>query len=254
MEWRKEESYFPHTSPWEAGIVLRGCRRRHSWGPGKSKEFLDDQSWAGAWPFKIKSIVHVAISTPGKRILDYVTDLKKLFTEAYATENLSSAILIQHFLTGLLPPIRRQLLLWRIPEPLTQAIKDAVNTECALNFDGEADNSQEVNFIHHKWSTQESSVHNKLQESLDQTVKRLGALEMDRRQSLLSPTDKSHRNQPHTNSVSKREHEYKEPICWLCGETGHIKRQCPLNYNRPAWRVGGWPRPWLTFTGMCPGL
>ena len=180
----------------------------------------------------------------GERILDYITDLKKLFAEAYATENSSSAILMQRFLTGLLPPIRRQLLLRGTPDTLTQAVKDAVNIEYALNFDGEADNSQEVNVIHRKSSTQESSVHNKLQESLDQIVKRLEVLEMDRRQSFLPPTDRSRRNQPpHGRRQQEREHEYREPICWFCGEAGHIKQQCPLNYNRPARRVGGWPRP-----------
>ena len=32
---------------------------------------------------------------PGERILDYVMDLRELFTEAYASENLTSAILLQ---------------------------------------------------------------------------------------------------------------------------------------------------------------
>ena len=32
---------------------------------------------------------------PGERILDYVADLKELFTEAYPSENLTSAILLQ---------------------------------------------------------------------------------------------------------------------------------------------------------------
>ena len=56
---------------------------------------------------------------PGERILDFVADLKKLFKEAYSTKDLTFIILLQrfltgllpHFLTGLLPPIRCQLLL-----------------------------------------------------------------------------------------------------------------------------------------------
>ena len=97
---------------------------------------------------------------PGERILDYVADLKKLFTEAYETDNSTSAILVQHFLTGLLPPIHCQLLLQGKPGTLPQAVKDAVKIEYAdyaLNFAGEADNSQEVNVVHHKPSTQEPS-------------------------------------------------------------------------------------------------
>ena len=77
----------------------------------------------------------------GERILDYAADLKKLFTEAYETENSTSAILVQRFLTGLLPPIRRQLLLQGKPGTLIQAVKDAVKVEYALNFAGEADDS-----------------------------------------------------------------------------------------------------------------
>jgi len=71
---------------------------------------------------------------PGEKILDYVADLKKMFAEAYATENSTSSILVQHFLIGLLPPIRHQLLLQGKPARLAQALKDAVNIEYALNF------------------------------------------------------------------------------------------------------------------------
>ena len=144
------------------------------------------------------------------------------------------------------PPIRRQLLLQGKPDTLTQAIKDAVNIEFALNFAGEADsNSQEVNAVHHK-PRQEPSGHNKLQESLDQIVKRLEALETSQRQSSLPPaeySDRSHRSQLDRGQRQQgRQHEYTEPTCWLCGELGHIRRHCPLNSNRPARRVGGWPR------------
>ena len=41
----------------------------------------------------------------GKRILHYVADLKKHFTEAYVTEDFTSAILLQRFLTGHSPPV-----------------------------------------------------------------------------------------------------------------------------------------------------
>ena len=85
--------------------------------------------------------------------------------------------LLQRFLTGLLPPIKRQLLLLGKPDSLNQAVKDAANIEYALKFAGEADNTQEVNTIYHKPPTQEPPGQNKLQESLDQIIKRLEALE-----------------------------------------------------------------------------
>ena len=132
------------------------------------------------------------------------------------------------------------------PDTLTQAIKDAVNIEFALNFAGEADsNSQEVNAVHHK-PRQEPSGHNKLQESLDQIVKRLEALETSQRQSSLPPAEYSDRSHPSQLDRGQRQqgrqHEYTEPTCWLCGELGHIRRHCPLNSNRPVRRVGSWPR------------
>ena len=136
---------------------------------------------------------------PGERILDYVADLKKLFKEACSTEDFTSTILLQRFLTGLLPPIRRQLLLRGKPNTLDEAVRDATNIEYALNFAEEADNTQEVNVIHHKPSTQESSGKNKLQESLDQIVRRLEALETIQKQPSLPPagyTDRPYRNQP----------------------------------------------------------
>ena len=63
----------------------------------------------------------------GERILDYVADLKKLFKEACSTEDFTSIILLQRFLTGLLPPIRRQLLLQGKPNTLDEAVRDATN-------------------------------------------------------------------------------------------------------------------------------
>ena len=32
-----------------------------------------------------------------------------------------------------------------------------------------------------------------------------------------------------------------DQVCWLCGEVGNIRRQCPLNENGPAQTVGSWP-------------
>ena len=113
-------------------------------------------------PLTLSQLFMSRSQQPGERILDYVADLKELFTEAYASENLTSTILLQWFLTGLLPPIRCQLLLQGNPETLAQAVKDAANIEYALNFAGETNNNQEVNNIHHKPSTQESSEYTKL--------------------------------------------------------------------------------------------
>ena len=145
----------------------------------------------------------------------------------------------------LLLPICHQLLLQGKQETLAQDVKDAANIEYALNFTRETNDNQEVNIVHNKPSTQESSEHTKLQDSLDQIVKHFEALEMGQKQQpSLPPTqyaDRAHRKQPiHGQHQQGRQHEYREPVCWLCGEVGHIQCHCPLNFNRPARRVGGW--------------
>ena len=64
---------------------------------------------------------------PEEKVADLMVELKKLFKEAYPAEEMMSGILLQRFLTGLLPPIRRQLLLHGKPDTLQQAIQDATN-------------------------------------------------------------------------------------------------------------------------------
>ena len=32
------------------------------------------------------------------------------------------------------------------------------------------------------------------------------------------------------------------PVCWTCQEEGHMRADCPLNYNRPVGPVANWPR------------
>ena len=48
---------------------------------------------------------------PSENVNDFATDLKRLFVESYPDEEITSAILLQRFLTALLPAIARQLLL-----------------------------------------------------------------------------------------------------------------------------------------------
>ena len=40
----------------------------------------------------------------GEKVEDFATELKKLFQRAYPSEDITSGILLQHFLTGLLAP------------------------------------------------------------------------------------------------------------------------------------------------------
>ena len=71
----------------------------------------------------------------GEKVSDFAEDLKKLFTESYPGEATTSPILLQRFLTGLLPAISRQLLLKGKPTPFDRAIQDASDIEFALTFE-----------------------------------------------------------------------------------------------------------------------
>ena len=64
---------------------------------------------------------------PGEKVSDFAVDLQKFFTESYPGEATTPAILLQRFLTGLLPAISRQLLLKAKPTSFDRAIQDASN-------------------------------------------------------------------------------------------------------------------------------
>ena len=94
--------------------------------------------------FGLQPNFHDTHMVPRKKVS---MELKRLFKDAYSSDDYTSAILLQRFLTGLLSPIRRQLLLHSKLETLHQAIKDAVNVEYALNFDTGLEDAQEVNVV-----------------------------------------------------------------------------------------------------------
>jgi len=222
------------------------------------KAFLLAKSGLARDPLTSSQLFISRSQNPGEKVSDFVVALKTLFKEAYETEETTSAILLQRFLTGLLPPIRRQLLLKGKPTTLVQAVRDAEGVEYALNFATESDSTQDeiVSVVHQKRPAQES-VSDKFQESLDQIVKRLEALETTKKcqppsqQSFKFYSDGPPRNDRDRNrgrgrgrgrGFDKQRSDY-EQCCWLCGEIGHLKRQCPLNYKWPARRMDGWPHP-----------
>ena len=114
---------------------------------------------------------------PREKVSDFAVELKKLFKEAYPEEQFTSAILVQRFLTGLLPKVREQVLLHGKPDTLQRAVEDAINIEYVLNFKPPIEEAQEVHAIHWKTQPQETQTSTKLQDSLDQIVKCLEALE-----------------------------------------------------------------------------
>jgi len=175
---------------------------------------------------------------PNEKVNDYASDLKKLFTQSYPSEAMTSAILLQRFVTGLSPSICRQLLLKGQPTSLDDAIKSANDAEYALTFHPSPENADKVNVIQRKSSPQQKA--QGLEAVLEGVTKRLEALELK-----LESRKASQREPP---KVFQRV-QYRQPrpprqrYCWICGDPGHFQRDCPLNETRPARKVGGWPRP-----------
>ena len=174
---------------------------------------------------------------PEEKVADFLAELKQLFREAYPTEELTSAILLQCFLTGLCPKICQQLLLYGKPDTLERVAEVATTIEYALNFETETDDVHKIAAVH-KSQPQSLEGTQKLQDSLDQIVKRLESLEMH--QQTISRPQRYY-------GAQRRQRRYRadgraDLKCWMCGELGHMKRQCPLNFNGPAGRVDGWPQ------------
>ena len=113
----------------------------------------------------------------GEAVRDYATDIKKLFKESYPDESQTSPILLQRFLTGLSPPICRQLLLKGKPFALEQAITDATSIEYALNFEPALEEPTEVNIIHKQHPLPAHGDSQKLQTLMEVMTKRLEELE-----------------------------------------------------------------------------
>ena len=183
------------------------------------------------------------VQQPGEKVSDFAVELKRLYKEAYTSDDYSSAIMLQRFLTGLQPSICRQLLLHGKPETLQQAIAAATNVEYALNFDTAAEDTHEVNAIQRKPPVQDASSAHKLQESLDHILKRLESLEAVQKQPTQAQQQFARPRRGQDQSRQRRQQGYDfEQRCWICGELGHLKRNCPLNYKGPTRPVGGWPR------------
>ena len=113
----------------------------------------------------------------------FAVDLRLLFSQAYPSEEPTAGILLQQFLTGLLPSLSHQLLLRGKPTSLERAIKDAGEVEYALSFETSVEPPKGVNLLPQKEGPTEIE---KLQETLDkmvQTTGRAGSkLERERKQ------------------------------------------------------------------------
>ena len=196
-------------------------------------------------PLKASKLFNERCQGPQEKPVDFASELKKLFKQAFPDEDTKSAVLLQRFLIGLKPQISTQILLRKKPETFQQAIADAVEVEEALSYNisrvEEKPSPNPVNAVSTGSTTPHTMQHPpsmKLQDTLDTISKRLEQLETKVQEG--KPRSERgggyRRGQPRwTRQPSRRQ------CCYLCGEEGHFKRECPLNYTRPAGGVGSWP-------------
>ncbi|XP_065900992.1 uncharacterized protein [Dysidea avara] len=148
-------------------------------------------------------------------------------------EAMTSSVLLQRLLTGLLPEISRQLLLRSKPTTFTAAVKDATEIEYALEFGGEEDG---VHAIRPTQPTPEQSNATALHQKLDSLTKRLESLEVTIGKSQTP-------NRPGYGRDRGNRRDRRIGPCYNCGEEGHLRRNCPLNYYGPTPKVDdSWSR------------
>ena len=127
-------------------------------------------------------------------------------------------------MTGLRASITRQMLLKGGPSTMEQAIEEAVVIEEALKFGGEV-SEVNVNAVQKK---EDSGELGQLKTLL---MKKIDTLEAQMSEVKIGQRDMT---------TGRRHYQYERggtQKCYRCGEQGHFKRACPLNFNKPAQAV-----------------
>ena len=158
---------------------------------------------------------------PEEKVKDFASTLKQLFKDAYPAESIASAVLLQHFLTGLCPEISCQLLLRNRPETFANALKDAEEIEYALEFDGSGEG---INAIEHKKRHPEHLDTPALSQILEALTKKLESLETTLQMSAKTqvPFHPKRGSCRYTATQQQYYRGRKLGPCYNCGQEGHF--------------------------------
>ncbi|KAL5484375.1 hypothetical protein EMCRGX_G020856 [Ephydatia muelleri] len=167
------------------------------------KKALSDR--AGVTKDPLKSAKHFGERRQEAKesVRDFELGLRKLFKEAYPTEDADgSSAYLSRFITSLSPSIAREVLLRGTPDNIEDAVKKALDVERVMHYV----KKRETEVM--KVDTSEKQRHDTTQEILEQIVKRMEALESRLEKPSYRPQQASRR-------------------CYNCNEEGHYRRNCP---------------------------
>ena len=178
-----------------------------------------------------------------ERVAEFAMHLKKLFKQAYPEERSTSGILLQRFVLGLKTPISTQLLLRGKPDTFEKAIEVAREIELVLEFESKPME------LHAKVSSVEDC-DTGLKVALKELTERLGNMEAQLQSAVQSSVAAGSSKTKAETRVTEQEagrrcasndHWRKSgrTCCFRCGEEGHIKRYCPLNFNGFTGKLNG---------------
>ena len=133
-------------------------------------------------------------------------------------------------MTGLRAPIRQHLLLQGAPTTMDTAVKQTVAIEYALDFTKTTEDAKEVNAVQTRSDGAESVA--QLQHAMEQLTQRLQSLESQLASTTASDGTRCTKKGPTPSQFTRRRGR-----CYLCGEEGHYRRECHLNFVKPAQRA-----------------
>ena len=178
-----------------------------------------------------------------ERVTEFTMQLKKIVQTSVSWRGQYVRHTLQRFVMGL---VSRQLLLRGKPDTFENAIEAAREIELVLEFES---NPMELNA---KISSVEDC-DTGLQAALKDLTERLGNMEAQIQSvvqcSVAAGNSKTKAEARGTEQEAGRRHlrpvSYDDRrrsgrmCCFWCGEEGHIKRFCPLNFNGPAGTANG---------------
>lgn len=206
---------------------------------GRLKAALQERAGVKEDPLVCSKQFNQRTQSPGEKVKDFAATLKRLFRNAYPDESMASAVLLQRFLTGLRPEIARQLLLRNRPANFADALKDAVEIEYALEFEGAGDS---IHAIEQRKRQSAGMDETTLSKTLEALTKRLESLETTLQKSKAQSIPGSRSGSRYTGTQQQHRRGYRVGPCFNCGKEGHLRRNCPLNFSGPAPMVdGSWP-------------